>query len=301
MTTQAYATNANAGTGTLVAGSAKLVVTLYQTVGTTTTVLDTRMTSVNLIAPSASITSVVLDSTTLIIDDEVGTTYDVTLQNPTGASLPNVSLQGEIIQGDAFRGAGGFSVDCPPDHVIGVLPAGSCTIVLLTANAKNTAGGGGTLVPGAASFKLTLYQDVGDTQVIFDTEIVPITPEAAPTTSTIVNVELGTTTLAISVSTPYFIGIQNPGSPLSGMDVRGEIRQGDVTASAGGFSVSCPPNFEAGVLPSGACSIAFNATAFNPLVDGPAEFVQALERAVGGITTVFDTRSTAVTLPSSST
>ena len=119
--------------------------------------------------------SLVLASTTLVIDDEVGTTYDVTLQNPSGGSLPNVTLQGEIIQGDAFRGAGGFSVDCPPDHVIGVLPAGSCTIVSLTANARNTAGGGGTLVPGDASFKLTLFQDVGGTPVIFDTEIVPIT------------------------------------------------------------------------------------------------------------------------------
>ncbi len=165
----AAVSNEGPGTGLLVPGDARFVLRLVQD-GVT---LDQRIMGVTLVL-SSRIASLSLASTTLVIDDETGTTYEVTVENPTGSGQSGITLQGEIVQGDALKGAGGFSADCPPDHVSGVLPAGSCTMTL-TANARNAAGGSGTLVPGGASFRLTLSQTVGGVTTVLDTETVPIT------------------------------------------------------------------------------------------------------------------------------
>ncbi|HET8624705.1 MAG TPA: DPP IV N-terminal domain-containing protein [Gemmatimonadales bacterium] len=165
----AAVSNEGPGTGLLVPGEARFVLRVVQA-GIT---LDEHNMGVTLVL-SPRIASLTLASTTLVIDDETGTTYDVTVENATGSSQSGILLQGEIVQGDALKGAGGFSTDCPPDHVIGVLPAGNCTMNL-TANARNAAGGSGTLVPGAASFRLTLSQTVAEVTTVLDTETVPIT------------------------------------------------------------------------------------------------------------------------------
>jgi hypothetical protein len=129
-----------------------------------------------------TISTVTLASTSLLIGDVAGTTYSATMLNGTGMNLPGVTLQGEIVQGTAFKGAGGFGVNCPP-NAFGVLPTPSCTMSGLTANALNTAGGSGTLVPGPATFRLTLFQTVGSVNYTYDVETVAITLTGGTVTS----------------------------------------------------------------------------------------------------------------------
>ena len=89
-----------------------------------------------------------------LIFDGTPVSYTVTVRNP-GPDLPEVFLQAMVLQGGAYRGAGGLNANCGGGDA--VLPSGTCTMEW-TAAADNANPGDGTLVPGPADFVLTLYQ-----------------------------------------------------------------------------------------------------------------------------------------------
>ena len=90
-----------------------------------------------------------LASPTLVIDG-LAVDYTVTIVN-SGKKRESATLQGEIAQGNTLHGAGGILVDCGAGP--GVLSHGTCAMSF-TAQASNSTGGPGTLVPGAATFVL---------------------------------------------------------------------------------------------------------------------------------------------------
>lgn len=105
-----------------------------------------------------SLANLVMESTTLTIDGP-SVNYTVDIVNTAGKrSL--VVLQGTLVlpDGNTIRAAGGTSVLC--DRVQGTLPHGTCTMQF-TAQASNSTGGGGTLVPGPAGFTLALQDGDG--------------------------------------------------------------------------------------------------------------------------------------------
>ncbi len=105
-------------------------------------------------ARTAAIRRLSLSSRTVILD-ATPVPYTVTMRNPTLIAMPEMFLQGEIVQAGGYRGAGGINVECGAGQ--GILPAGTCTMEWTVAT-SNESGGEGTLVPGSAEFVLTLYQ-----------------------------------------------------------------------------------------------------------------------------------------------
>ena len=101
--------------------------------------------------------------------DGTPVSYTVTVRNP-GAAIPEVFLQGMVLQAGADRGAGGLNANCGAGDA--VLPSGTCSMDW-TAVANNDLPGTGTLVPGPAEFVLTLSQGF-TTPVVLDEERVRI-------------------------------------------------------------------------------------------------------------------------------
>ena len=125
-----------------------------------------RFTPTPVLLGAPTITSVTPGSTTIAI--ESSTPYDAVLFNP-GSGLTGVFVQAEIIQGTAIRAAGGTIIECSGTFD-GILPPGSCTSSA-DVTASNLTAGTGTLVPGPATLRLTLYSGT----TTFDSETVPIT------------------------------------------------------------------------------------------------------------------------------
>jgi hypothetical protein len=98
-----------------------------------------------------------------LIFDGTPVSYTVTVRNP-GPDLSEVFLQAMVLQGGAYRGAGGVNANCGAGDA--VLPSGTCSIEW-TAGADNGNPGDGTLVPGPAEFVLTLSQGF-TTPVVLD-------------------------------------------------------------------------------------------------------------------------------------
>jgi hypothetical protein len=117
-----------------------------------------------------SLANLVLESTTLTIDGPA-VNYTVDIVN-TGGKRPLVTLQGTLVMadnGNIVRAAGGTHVFCGGPQ--GTLPHGTCTMQF-TAQASNSTGGQGTLVPGAAGFTLTVLDSEGGRLAIMQ---VPVT------------------------------------------------------------------------------------------------------------------------------
>ena len=132
-------------------------------------------------AANPTIQSLTLASTTLAIGG-AGTTYTATVLNPAGSAigrawptLPNVVLQGWIVQGTTVRAAGGTVITCPSGPPSGgVLPAGTCTTGF-SVGASNSGSGNGTLVAGSATFRLDLKQQGSGPEFIYDSKTIPVT------------------------------------------------------------------------------------------------------------------------------
>jgi hypothetical protein len=116
---------------------------------------------------SPTITSLTLDASTITIDG-VGTDYMASVDNP-GTSGGGFVLQGWIDQGSASRAAGGTVIECGADN--GILPNGTCGGLTFSVSVNNTTSSGtGTLVAGAATFRLELTQN----GTLIDSRSVPI-------------------------------------------------------------------------------------------------------------------------------
>ena len=144
------ASNAAAGTGTLVPGPALARFELRDD----GTVLDVDTVPVTLL-PAVTIDSVDLSSTSLAIEG-AGVPYTAFVTNYTPGTLSTVVLQAYIDQGAASRAAGGLQVVCGAGT--GSLPPGQCP-VSFTLGASNSAAGTGTLVPGSAVARFEVRDD----------------------------------------------------------------------------------------------------------------------------------------------
>lgn len=294
LTFGAAATNSGNGTGTLVPGAAVFELDVIQTVGGVETVLASKTLSITLVAP-ATISNVVLNSTTLLIDGpSVG--WTATLSNP-GLILKGVFMQGEIHQGATVKGAGGATITC--GAALGVLPPGTCTFSF-TVTASNAAGGTGTLVPGAATFQLQLLQSNDTTTTVLDTKTVAVTlvPDHPYIASVVANPQI----FAIDgPSTTATVVLYNPTSAAAtGLRLAETIQQNTAQRAAGGASVSCGAGD--GVLPVGSCTMTLSASASNSsagtgtLIGQLAYLQEALIQNNGGGDQVLDTLSYAVGL-----
>jgi hypothetical protein len=168
MNRPAFADDFAGGTGTFVPGPATLVVTLNQFDANTntTTALDSWSLPVTLVAgpTTAYISSLSLAFSSLVIDGAPGN-YTVGIWNPGPTESLDV-IQAYVNQGATSRGAGGTNVACA-NHPSGELPHGFCGFEWTTF-AQNTAGGTGTLIPGAATFRLELINFVDPTTTLRD-------------------------------------------------------------------------------------------------------------------------------------
>jgi hypothetical protein len=274
MAATATASNASAGTGTLVAGDAQFIVTILQDAGGATTTLASRKTGIALAAEPgpASITSVVFPSPELVIDG-ANVPWTATLSNPTGGDIAEVFLQGLLVQGGVEYGGGGVNVRCAPAFADAVLTTGTC-VVEWTSRALS-----GGIQPGAAEFVLVMLQGFGENPVELDRHTVPVTIlSGAPTISSI---NFPETTLTIGgPSVNYGFTATNPtAEPIDNILFQGLVLQAGVEQPAGGLIANCPT--ADGILPPGTCTMSFTALAANgagigTLQPGAAEFVLIL-------------------------
>ena len=166
--------SANAVGDSLFPGPARFVLYLYKALPDVAPIeYDKRITDVTLVSATPSIVSVALASSLVALDQAgAATPVSVSLGNP-GPAISQVIVQGEIRQGIAFRGAGGTSVTCGPS--VGTLPNGGCVETALAIVANNASGGPGTLVPGSATYVLTLLHFDGVNTTPLDSKTMPIT------------------------------------------------------------------------------------------------------------------------------
>ncbi len=151
-------------------GDATIEIKLFKS-GAFSTDYDSRTFPITVVGNTVSIASLHLQSSTITIGSF--TDYTVTISNPTNSSLSLVFVQGEMLQGaSTVYGAGGTNVVCGAGS--GVLPPGLCTFQF-SAVASNSNSGIGTLVPGPATFRLTLGLFDGTTTTTYDVKSVPVT------------------------------------------------------------------------------------------------------------------------------
>ena len=304
MTFTAGASNANGG-GTLVPGPASFVLTMSLDAAGVSTVLDQSSVPVTLVGITRTITSLALGKTTLTISDGTEPQIDIAnftavLQN-TGSALSNVRLRADFVQGTVVHNSGFLWLPCTDPQGSGILPSGSCTINWFTFASNVEAAGPGTLVPGPATFVLTLIEGDDGATTVLDSESVPVTLVGAGTLG-ITELALDALTLAIGgAGVPYVVTISNPGPQLNEVFIQGEMLQNGNVAGAAGSNLRCPPTSANAVLPVGTCTMAWTAVASNqsydpaPLVPGAATFRLTLYQGFDS-PVVLDTRSVAVTL-----
>ena len=275
------ASNAATGSGTLAPGDALLEATLVQGSGRRASVLDVRSTDISLTGepePGApSITNLALGGSTFLVNGP-GQPYTITLENP-GAARSTVVVQGEIVQGDVWRAAGGTNVACPSSPS-GTLPTGTCTFEW-SASASNLAGGSGTFTAGAASLLVTLIDD----HQILDSWTTPITI-TEPSDAYLANVSPAAWTFDIgggAVATSILIRNPTPAT-FDFVSLHARIVQGSAFRQAGGGGqVNCGGG--QGRLRPGDCQQRLSLTASNAtggdgtLAPGPAVLEIELTRS----------------------
>lgn len=277
------------GAGTLVPGTATFLLQLKDSAGN---IVDTHTRTITLQPNTPRITALSLSSTSAIIDGPT-VPFTSTLDNPGLASHSEVSIQGFVVQGSLKRPANGTEIDC--GRGLGVLPTNSCT-VSFELSASNSAGGSGTLVPGAATFELDLRDSTG---AVWSTRTVAITlvPDLRFTGLT-----LKSDTAVIGGPTvPYSTTITNSGlTNASGLLLKSRILQGSTIRaanSATGVEINCGSG--SGVVPPGTCTTSASYFASNSstgsgiLVPGAATFQLLLTDSTGA---VVDSTSTSITL-----
>jgi len=294
MLLSASASNSAAGTGTLAAGAATLEVDLVQSTPNGDVTVDSKTTSVTLLAPPRPvITDATLGSQYVVLGGP-NLTYSVSISNQNVNTFTSVEVVVRLTQqnGVQFAVTGG-PVQCGAGT--GVLPPGNCTVT------------GALFVPatvqglnlGAATIEVDLLQSTGFSVSPYDSKFIPVTVIA--NTLGIVSLQLQSTTITIGSSTPYFATVYNPGTTsLSIVQVQGEMLQGATDNPAGGTQVSCGSE-ATGVLPPGFCTFQFVAVAENgsgngTLVAGPATFQLTLQLVNGTTTTNLAVTSVPVTL-----
>jgi hypothetical protein len=288
------------GTGALIPGPAVFELSLIQSNGGTATTFDTRSVGVTLTSSAPTITSLVLESTSIVIGGaRVG--YTVQVQNP-GFPVSDVSMQGDIVQvsatGTVTKSAGGFTIRCGAgDGVLPTTGTGVCT-QQFSASASNSAAGAGTLVPGPARFVLRLRKPAGE----MDSRFVDVTLVSSVPTITSVTPASSFVVLGAGF-TSYSTTIQNPGPSRSGMGIQGWIRQGSARRAAGGPPFLCNGGGTPDVLPTGSCTMPGDIGARNEpadgsgtLVPGPATFELELKQTDATSETILDTKSIPITL-----
>ena len=259
--------------GSFVPGPATFVLQLFKapTQGDPI-VYDTKTVQVTLLPNTPTLTSVV-PATSYVPLGAGFSGYKAIVENP-GQPATDVVLQGWIRQGSARRAAAGTQIRCSGGPG-GMLPSGTCIALGdIVASNDPIVSGSGTLVLGPATFELELIVN----GTIVDTKAAPIT--LVPSTTSIVRLDLESTTIQIGGSTRYHAVVYNPGiSSVSGALLQGYITQGSVESGAGGVVTSCAAN---GVLPPGSCDVSFTVNPSNGgasngnLVAGGAQFVLKL-------------------------
>jgi hypothetical protein len=148
-----FAMNApNAGTGTLIPGPATLELDLDQTSGGTTTTVDKRLISINLVMSTPGIIGVELSAPNVLIGESIE--YTATLYNPTGATISSAFIQGYLSQGSIVDfGAGGTNLLCSGAGEA-ELPPGVCQVTFTLGTRNST--GAPAWAPGEATFRLEL-------------------------------------------------------------------------------------------------------------------------------------------------
>src|SRR6476469_6349712 len=142
----------NAGTGTLLPGPATLELDLDQTSGGTTTTLDQRLISINLVMSTPGIIGLELSAPNVLIGESIE--YTATLYNPTGATISSAFIQGYLSQGSIVDfGAGGTNLLCSGAGEA-ELPPGVCQVTF-TLGTRNL-DGAPAWSPGEATFRLEL-------------------------------------------------------------------------------------------------------------------------------------------------
>jgi hypothetical protein len=260
------ATSSSTIGGALAAGPARFVLYLSKAAPNVDPIeYDKRIIAVTLVPPTPSIVSVIPASSYVVLDKtDVATPVSVSLSNP-GPALSTVIVQGEIRQGASFRGAGGSNVAC--GAALGTLPNGGCVESSLQISASNAAGGEGTLVPGNATYVLTLLHFDGVNTTTLDSRIIPITLVAS--VPSIVSTSLATSTLVINgARANYTAVVYNPtGASLTGTFVQTYVDQGTSSSPAGGLSLACTTTI--GAMPPGSCLVSFTFGAANtPVTTG---------------------------------
>ena len=241
-------------------------------------------------AKAPKIAGVVTASTTVAIGG-AAVAYTINLQNQ-GPPVDSIIVQGEIVQGGVTKGAGGLYVLC--GGTPGFLPTGNCSIAWTLSASGDPAGG--ALVPGPATFRVSLLDDdnvQATPPVVLDVRNIAITLVAdAPIITSLV---LASTDIRFGVGTTYVAEVLNPtGAPISIVGLQGYIDQGAIVDTpAGGTSVSCGSG--TGVLPPGTCTVRFGVSPSGSygLSTGPATYRLELFGPDG---TVYDTVSVAITL-----
>ncbi|HSR42707.1 MAG TPA: hypothetical protein VLL48_11055, partial [Longimicrobiales bacterium] len=291
MTLTARASNASSGTGTLVPALATFELALVRQTGEGDVILETRATAVNILDPLPRITDVELVQPWIALAGP-GTDYIVTIDNP-GPGRSSIRIQGWLVQGAEEGSVGDRHVNCGASG--GVLPTGTC----VTTGSFETVSGGGTggMTQGPATLEVRLVESGGAGGTLLDTWSLSVMLVADAVG--IVHVELDAPTIPLEGATGYTVTLYNPGPPVSGMLVQGEVEQGAARRAAGGTILGCP-TFD-GVLPTGLCTLRWDALASNStggtgtLVPGDAIFLLSLHEAFG----VVDTRAVPVTLTGS--
>jgi hypothetical protein len=124
--------------------------------------------------------------------------------------------------------------------------------------ASNQSYGPSPLVPGAATFRLTLYQGFGS-PVVLDTESIAVTLVAGPpeVTGVVFSDPSSNVLLSTTVATDYNVTLVNSGSAMTGMTLRGRVEQTlngvTSTRNVSDVPVTCPSN-ASGTLPNGVCT-----------------------------------------------
>lgn len=159
------ADNAASGSGTLVPGTAKLVINLVQA----GTVLDTKTFKISLTAGPTTpyIKNIVQSFTTFVAG--VPQNYTVTLSNPTGTNQSIVIVQAYFVQNGSTYAGSGTNVLCTVPEASGNLPPGDCTFTSESSLASIRPSA------GAATWRLELTQFVNGATTLLDYKEIPVT------------------------------------------------------------------------------------------------------------------------------
>ena len=125
------------------------------------------------------------------------------------------------------------------------------------------------LMPGAATFRLTLYQEQSSgPPLVLDTESIQVTLVAGPpeVTGVIFSDPSNNVLLSTTTATNYNVTLVNSGTVMTGMTVRGRVEQTlngvTSTRNVSDVAVTCPSN-ASGTLPNGICTFPVSAFVSN--------------------------------------